>query len=640
VNVLEEDEERDELTFESHLKELTSTILGEDALHNQKGDLKSTPKPEKMSVKQWVNRIKNINSYLPLMQENGKAFTKEELVSEVISKNIPSAWVKDFRMFKLHLKTRVRDVLTDLMMIEEQAKTHSEANNSDKKQHLKNPCRIHNGGHEWDDCRQNPKSSKPDGKDRTNERSKTENQNGRTRENSCTKENGCQATCSQTNCRARESDSNYEYHSIDRQWENNEGSPSSEILIVVPTANNSKQYTTYLGLVDSGSSGSLINKEIVEKGNFSVQSGKKTIKWDTASGTLLTQGKVEIKQCCLLQFTQKRHITSTFHVFTKRPNDKYDVILGRDLLQAIGLDIHYCASQFTWDNISIAMVPSGHQTQDKITKVAKSWSKQESELANEVQLTEILPAEYKPIDINNVADQQTHLSPEECEQLRNVLLDFNELFQGTCGKYNGDPVSLELIPGSKPFYGKPFSIPKAYEQVTKDEIKHLQTLGLLIPVASSQWAAPTFIIPKKNNTVRVITDFRGLNKCLIRKPYPIPKIPDILRGMEKFNFATTIDLNMGYYSMPLDEEAKQLCVISLPWCLYQYQVLPQGIKPATDIFQQCMDTMYSDMKTVDTFLDDAMVLGHGTFTEHLADVTEVLIQLLAVGMPVNTEKCK
>ncbi len=82
--------------------------------------MKSTPKPEKMSVKQWINRIKNINSYLPLMQDNGRAFTEEELVSEVISKNIPSAWVKDFRMFKLHLKTRVKDVLTDLTMIEEQ----------------------------------------------------------------------------------------------------------------------------------------------------------------------------------------------------------------------------------------------------------------------------------------------------------------------------------------------------------------------------------------------------------------------------------------------------------------------------------------------------------------------------------------
>jgi len=58
-------------TFENHLKELISAILGEDALRNQKGFLKTTPKPEKMSVKQWINQIKNINSYLPLMQPNG-----------------------------------------------------------------------------------------------------------------------------------------------------------------------------------------------------------------------------------------------------------------------------------------------------------------------------------------------------------------------------------------------------------------------------------------------------------------------------------------------------------------------------------------------------------------------------------------
>jgi len=40
-------------------------------------------------------------------------------------------------MFKLHLKTRVKDVLTDLTMIEEQVKTHPKHSNSDnKKQHL------------------------------------------------------------------------------------------------------------------------------------------------------------------------------------------------------------------------------------------------------------------------------------------------------------------------------------------------------------------------------------------------------------------------------------------------------------------------------------------------------------------------
>jgi hypothetical protein len=97
---------------------------------------------------------------------------------------------------------------------------------------------------------------------------------------------------------------------------------------------------------------------------------------------------------------------------------------------------------------------------------------------------------------------------------------------------------------------------------------------------------------------------------------------------------------MGYYSMPLNEEAKQLCVISLPWGLYRYEVLPQGIKPATDIFQQRMNALYRDMDNVDTFLDDTMILGYSTFDAHLDDVVEVLKRLLAAGMQVNVAKCK
>jgi len=151
----------DELSFDEHLQELTSAILGDDALRYQKDYLKNTPKPAKMSVKQWINRIKNINSYLPLMQPNGRPFTEEDLIAEVISKNIPNAWIKNFKMFKLHLKTSIKEIISKLTVIKEQIKPHPKTsqNNSNGK-HLKNPCRIHNGGHEWEDCRKNPKNQK------------------------------------------------------------------------------------------------------------------------------------------------------------------------------------------------------------------------------------------------------------------------------------------------------------------------------------------------------------------------------------------------------------------------------------------------------------------------------------------------
>jgi hypothetical protein len=101
----------------------------------------------------------------------------------------------------------------------------------------------------------------------------------------------------------------------------------------------------------------------------------------------------------------------------------------------------------------------------------------------------------------------------------------------------------------------------------------------------------------------------------------MPKIPDIFRGMEKFRYATTIDLNMGYYSMPLSDEAKKLCVISLPWGLYRYNMLPMGIKPATDIFQQRMSAIFFDMPVVVIYMDDTIIFGYADLDSHQIDVT-------------------
>jgi hypothetical protein len=275
----------------------------------------------------------------------------------------------------------------------------------------------------------------------------------------------------------------------------------------------------------------------VEYADYKIKLNSKPTKWDTATGVLQTNGTVQIEGFILPQFAQKRYITSSLHMYQKRPQGKYDFILGHDLLQEIGFDIYYSASQFVWDNIIVNMVPCGYSTQKKIETTSKMWRKRsETETMqiaiHELQVTEIKPAEYKPVDIKEVVEKQTHLTPFERIQLQTMLIDFQDLFKGQRGQYNGEPIELELLPGSKPFYAKPFSIPKAYQQVTRDEIARLESIGLLTKVTVAEWAAPTFIIPKKNKTVRVITDFHGLNKCLKRNPFPMPKIPDIFQGME------------------------------------------------------------------------------------------------------------
>ena len=68
-----------------------------------------------------------------------------------------------------------------------------------------------------------------------------------------------------------------------------------------------------------------------------------------------------------------------------------------------------------------------------------------------------------------------------------------------------------------------------------------------------EWAFSTFIIPKKDGRVRWVTDFRELNKLLVRKSYPIPKIQDIMNGRSNYRYFTKIDLSMMFYCFMLDK---------------------------------------------------------------------------------------
>ncbi len=86
--------------------------------------------------------------------------------------------------------------------------------------------------------------------------------------------------------------------------------------------------------------------------------------------------------------------------------------------------------------------------------------------------------------------------------------------------------------------------------------------------------SPAFIIPKKDGSVRFISDFRELNKRIKQKPFPIPKIQDLLLKLEGFQYGTSLDLNMWYYHIKLNPDAKKLCTIVLPWGKYEYQRLP------------------------------------------------------------------
>ena len=142
-------------------------------------------------------------------------------------------------------------------------------------------------------------------------------------------------------------------------------------------------------------------------------------------------------------------------------------------------------------------------------------------------------------------------------------------------------------------------------------------LGILKWEGESEWAFPSFIIPKSNQTVQFILDFRELNKLLKCKPWPLPKIVDTLQHLEGFTFASQLDLNMGYYTIRLDPDSSKICTIILPWGKYSYQRLPMGVAGSPDIFQEKMSGLMATLEYVRAYIDDLLIISNDSFEDHL-----------------------
>ena len=96
---------------------------------------------------------------------------------------------------------------------------------------------------------------------------------------------------------------------------------------------------------------------------------------------------------------------------------------------------------------------------------------------------------------------------------------------------------------------------------------------------------------------------------------------------------------MGYYHLPLSDKVRQYYGIVLPWGMYVYNFLPMGLCVATDVFQARLCKLFLDMR-VFIYIDDILVVSHGTFEEHLDILHEVLDRLINKGMQVNMRKCE
>jgi Reverse transcriptase (RNA-dependent DNA polymerase)/RNase H-like domain found in reverse transcriptase len=391
-------------------------------------------------------------------------------------------------------------------------------------------------------------------------------------------------------------------------------------------------------LFDSGCSATLINKRFVRHWK---KTESKSTKWTTKAGSFKTKRRCEI-MFTLPAFHENRNISCNAYVDeSHHESSNYDMIIGRDILHSLGINLLFDTAEISWDNAKIHM-----QSPEKLTGNWAEALEQELLFAHDPDTTDaeriqdIIESKYCPADLTKIVDECKHLSPEEQRQLLKLLQKYEDLFDGTLGTWKTDPIELELKdPNVKPYHAKPYPVPYSQEKRLKDEIRRLCEYGVLRKINNSEWACPMFTIAKPDGSLRSLADLREVNKVIKRKPYPLPKITDMLQKLEGFMYATSLDLNMGYYHMVLTPFSSRLCTIVLPWGKYEYCRLPMGLCISPDVFQEKMSELMSGLEFARAYLDDLLIIStESGFDKHLEKLEQVLTRLQEAGLKINAVK--
>ena len=240
-------------------------------------------------------------------------------------------------------------------------------------------------------------------------------------------------------------------------------------------------------------------------------------------------------------------------------------------------------------------------------------------------------------DLTTLVQLGERLNPTEKVQAQQLLWEKQATFSQEPG-YTTLAVHKVETPGQTPLRQPPYRIPEAVREGMRKEIQEMTQLGV-IEHSDSPWASPVVLVPKKDGTTRFCVDYRRLNERTTTDAYPMPRVDELLDRIARGRYLTTIDLCKGYWQIPLAEDAIPKSAFVTPFGLYQFKVMPFGMKNAPATFQRMVDRLLDGFQEFAcAYLDDIAIYS-GSWEEHLVHVGVVLDKIRAAGLTLKPEKC-
>lgn len=225
-----------------------------------------------------------------------------------------------------------------------------------------------------------------------------------------------------------------------------------------------------------------------------------------------------------------------------------------------------------------------------------------------------------------------HLSIHQKEQVKKLVDEYHQLFSDVPKKTNAACHDV-IVGDTLPIKQHPYRLNPIKLQYLRREVQYMLDNDITEP-SKSNWSSPCILVPKQDGTYRLCTDFRKVNSVTKTDSYPIPRIVDCIDKIGNAKFVSKFDLLKGYWEVPLTGRAKEISAFVTPDGLYQYKVMPFGMKNTSATFLRMIHSLLQDLEGCEAYIDDVIIYSK-TWEEHLR-IMCVLFDILAkANLTVN-----
>ena len=248
---------------------------------------------------------------------------------------------------------------------------------------------------------------------------------------------------------------------------------------------------------------------------------------------------------------------------------------------------------------------------------------------------------------HHVSDSDLHVETQTLRaDIANLVSEFSDRFPadipaGLPPEREGVAHAIPLkSPDMQPPFRKFYRMTQEEKREVEEKLRDLLDKDWIQP-SHSPYGAPIMFVAKKDGGLRMVVDYRALNKQTVKNRYPLPRIDDLLDCLQGAQFFSALDLQQAYHQVRLKPEDVPKTAFITHKGQYEYRVLSFGLSNAPATFQALMNRVLSPFLGVFclVYMDDVLIFSKSA-DDHVQHLRQVLAAFRQHTLYCKLSKCR